>query len=126
MGAPSGHVGTAKVLKLSRWRIAAAAAVLASLLFFAVRLAPYYYRNYRFQQYVEEMTQRESSLRQSDDVLRTLLTEKAAALDLPVKANNVLVKRSPGGLRIDIRYVVRVNLPVYTVDLHFYPGAGAR
>ena len=32
----------------------------------------------------------------------------------------------PEGLRIDVRYVVRVDLPVYTVDLHFHPGAGAR
>jgi len=25
-----------------------------------------------------------------------------------------------------VRYSVRVNLPLYTVDLHFYPGAGSQ
>jgi hypothetical protein len=25
-----------------------------------------------------------------------------------------------------VRYFVRVSLPGYTVDLHFYPGAGSR
>jgi hypothetical protein len=29
-------------------------------------------------------------------------------------------------VRIDVRYFVRVTLPGYTVDLHFYPGAGSR
>jgi len=38
----------------------------------------------------------------------------------------VQIVRSQGGLRIDVRYFVRVTLPGYTVDLHFYPGAGSR
>jgi len=113
-------------VKPSRWRIATAAAVLAALVFFAVRLAPYYVRNYRFQQYIESVAQASGVASKSDDLLRTLMVEKAADLDLPVKADNVQVKRTPDGLRIDIRYVVRVDLPVYTVDLHFYPGAGVR
>jgi hypothetical protein len=29
-------------------------------------------------------------------------------------------------MRIDVRYQVRVDLPGYTVNLHFYPGAGSR
>jgi hypothetical protein len=38
----------------------------------------------------------------------------------------VHIDRSADGLRIDVRYFVRVTLPFYTVDLHFYPGAGSR
>jgi hypothetical protein len=30
------------------------------------------------------------------------------------------------GTRIDVRYNARVDLPLYTVDLHFYPGAGSK
>jgi hypothetical protein len=52
--------------------------------------------------------------------------EKAAFLGLPVKAENVLIKRSTDSIRIDVRYFVRVDFPIYTVDLHFYPGAGSR
>jgi hypothetical protein len=29
-------------------------------------------------------------------------------------------------VHIEVRYAVRVDLPFYTVDLHFYPGAGSR
>ena len=49
--------------------------------------------------------------------------EKAAALGLPIKADNVHIKRSGDSTRIDVRYIVRVDFPLYTVDLHFYPGS---
>jgi hypothetical protein len=111
---------------LPRWRVAAGLAVLGVLLYFAVLLAPLYVRNYELQQYVSEITRRVENTQKSDDLLRTWVVEEAAALALPVKANNVHIKRSPAGLRIDVRYVVRVGLPVYTVDLHFRPGAGVR
>jgi hypothetical protein len=52
--------------------------------------------------------------------------KRAGELDLPVKADNVQIDRLGDGLRIDVRYFVRVSLPFYTVDLHFYPGAGSR
>jgi hypothetical protein len=52
--------------------------------------------------------------------------DKARALDLPVQPGNVQIVRREGTVRIDVRYIVRVDLPGYTVDLHFYPGAGSR
>jgi hypothetical protein len=66
------------------------------------------------------------SRNQTDDALRQNVLHKARELDLPVRPDNVRIIRSPEGLRIDVRYFVRVTLPGYTVDLHFYPGAGSR
>jgi hypothetical protein len=40
-----------------------------------------------------------------------------------VRADDVRIKRSPEGLQIEVRYAVRVDLPGYTVNLHFFPGA---
>ncbi len=54
--------------------------------------------------------------------LRATVVDKANALNLPVKADNVHIDHLPEGIRIDVRYFVRVSLPGYTVDLHFYPG----
>ena len=54
------------------------------------------------------------------------MVAKANALNLPVTDDNVHIEHLPEGLRIDVRYFVRVTLPGYTVDLHFYPGAGSR
>ena len=113
-------------MTVSRWRLAAGAAVLAALVLVGIRLIPIYIRNIELQQFVEEVTHRAATPTSSDDVLRTWVLDKAADLDLPVKATNVQIERSADSVRIDVRYVVRVDLPLYTVDLHFYPGAGSR
>ena len=111
---------------VSRWRMVAAAAVLTALLAFTAMFAPIYYRNLELQNYVSGVAQRVEIQTNSDDVLRTWVLDKAHALDLPVKEDNVHVIRSKEGVRIDVRYFVRVDLPGYTVDLHFYPGAGSQ
>ena len=111
---------------VSRWRMVAAAAVLTALLAFTAMFAPIYYRNLELQNYVSGVAQRVENQTNSDDVLRTWVLDKAHALDLPVKEDNVHVIRSKEGVRIDVRYFVRVDLPGYTVDLHFYPGAGSQ
>ena len=109
-----------------RWRIAAAVLVLAALLGFGILFAPTYLGNLKLQSYVAEITRRVDSRNSADDALRQEVVKRAQELDLPVKADNVHIIRINGGLRIDVRYFVRVTLPGYTVDLHFYPGAGSR
>jgi hypothetical protein len=109
-----------------RWRIAAAIAVLGALLGFGILFAPIYAGNLKLQSYVAEITHRVDSQNQPDETLRQNVLKRAHELDLPVKADNVQIMHSPDGLRIDVRYFVRVTLPGYTVDLHFYPGAGSR
>jgi len=107
-----------------KWRIAAGVLVLAALAAFGVVLTPLYYHNYLFQHFVSEAAQRVENKTKSDELLREWIVDKASALDLPVKAADVHIKRSDAGLRIDVIYAVRVDLPGYTVKLHFYPGAG--
>jgi hypothetical protein len=107
-----------------KWRIALGALVLAALVLFGVVLVPLYYRNYQFQEFVSAAAQRVENHTKPDDLLREWVVEKAASLDLPVKADNVHIQRSADGLRIEVRYAVRVDFPGYTVNLHFYPRAG--
>jgi hypothetical protein len=114
------------VSRVPRWRIAAAAVVLAALLALTARFAPIYFHNLELQNFVSGVAERVENRTNSDDVLRTWVLDKAHALDLPVKEDNVQVIRSRERVRIDVRYFVRVTLPGYTVDLHFYPGAGSR
>jgi hypothetical protein len=114
------------VNRLPRWRIAAAAVILAGLVALLALFAPIYYHNLRLQSYVSDLTQNVANAQKSDDLLRTLVLDKAQELDLPVTAENVHIQRAADGLHIDVRYFVRVDLPGYTVDLHFYPGAGSR
>jgi hypothetical protein len=110
----------------TRLRQVAGVAVLAVLVILGIRLIPIYLHNRELQQFVEDVTQRASAPTSSDDVLRSWILSKAADLELPVVAGNVHIERTAKSVRIDVRYVVRVDLPLYTVDLHFYPGAGSR
>jgi hypothetical protein len=108
------------------WRVAAAVAVLAGLLFLIAVFAPIYVHNLELQNFVTEIAARPDTASKSDDLLRTLVLDKAHILHLPVRNDNVKIEHASEGMRIDVRYFVRVDLPGYTVDLHFYPGAGAR
>ena len=111
---------------MNRLRIAAALLILVILAVLGARLLPLYLENMRLQSYVEGIAQDAENRTRPDDMLRVAVLEKAALLGLPVKADNVHIKRSSDTVRIDVRYIVRVDLPLYTVDLHFYPGAGSR
>jgi len=114
------------VNRLPRWRIAAAVLILGGLVSFLALFAPIYFRNMELQKYVSGLTHSVENTQKSDDLLRTWVLDKAHQLDLPVAEDNVHILRSADGVHIDVRYFVRVDLPGYTVDLHFYPGAGSR
>ena len=83
--------------------------------------APIYVDNLKLQTYVEEITRRVDMQNQPDEALRQNVLNKARELDLPVKADNVHIIRSPEGLRIDVRYFVRVTLPGLVSGMGF-PG----
>lgn len=109
------------------WRKAAGIAVLAAMAFFLAVFTPIYVHNFQLRNYVESLTQSVANRGAADDLLRTEVVEKAHQLDLrSVTADDVHVIRSANGMRIEVRYRVPVDLPGYTVMLHFYPGAGSR
>ena len=113
-------------MKVPRWRIALAVLVLVALAGFGALFAPIYVHNLQLQGYVADLTHSADAARQPDQALRDKVLKKAVELELPIKADNVHIDHSQAGVRIDVRYFVRVTLPFYTVDLHFYPGAGSR
>lgn len=112
--------------QVPRWRIAAALVIVAGLVYFLVLFAPIYFRNQQLQRYVSDLTHSVDAGSRPDAALRETVLDKARELNLPVAADNVHVLRTADGVQIDVRYFVRVSMPGYTVDLHFYPGAGSR
>lgn len=108
------------------WRVAAGIVVLAGLLILIAVFAPIYLHNMELQSFVADIAARPDTASKSDDLLRTWVLDRAHDLQLPVRSDNVKIQHAPQGMRIDVRYFVRVDLPGYTVDLHFYPGAGSR
>ena len=114
--------------RVAPWRIAAAGLILAAMLALLVRLTPIYFHNMELQGYVGRLTHSVENLTRSDEVLRAMVLNEASRLSLPVAANDVHVSRSALGAveRIDIRYFVHVNLPGYSVSLHFHPASASR
>jgi hypothetical protein len=114
------------VNRLAWWRIAAAIFILAGLVFFLAMFAPIYFRNLQLRNYVSDLTHSVETQTISDDLVRTRIAAKAHDLNLPVAEDNVHILHAPGRTDVQVRYFVRVNLPGYTVDLHFNPGATTR
>lgn len=112
--------------RVSGWRIAAAVVIVAGLIFFAAMFLPIYFHNLQLQNFVADVAARPDTPSKSDDLLRSWVVDKAHDLDLPIKRDNVRIMHSSAGTRIEVRYLVPVNFPGYTVNLHFYPGAGSR
>jgi hypothetical protein len=105
------------------WRIAAGVALLFLLVLLAVRLLPSYLLNLELQRAVAEIVQRPETATRLDDMLRAEIVNRAAGLGLPVRLGDVGVKRSDRRIEIEVLYEVPVELPLYTVDLHFRPRA---
>jgi hypothetical protein len=93
--------------------------ILAGLAFFAILLAPIYFHNFQLQNFVAGITKDARNQSQPDNVLRTLVIDRARQLDLPVPPDSVQISHSSEGVHIEVRYFVRVSFPGYTVDLHF-------
>ncbi len=109
-----------------RWRVFAGIAVLVSMLALLGIFTPIYLHNLQLQSYVASLTQDVGGPPKSDAELQALVLQKAHSLGLPVSEDNVHIIRSAGSVRIDVRYLVPVQFPGYSVNLHFYPGAGSR
>ena len=105
--------------RIAVWRVAAAIGILAGLAFFTILFAPIYFHNLLLQNFVAGVANNAQNQSQADAVLRNSVLERARQLELPVQPENVQIYRSSEGVRIDVRYFVRVSFPGYTVDLHF-------
>lgn len=107
-------------MKLSSRQVAGIA-VLLLLAGVAIALLPPYVRNIEFQRYLDSAVERV----QPPELLQASVVDKAAQMGLPVRAGDVHATRNGNRMSVDIVYVVRVDLPLYTVDLHFHPSASS-
>jgi hypothetical protein len=110
-------------MKPGAWRIGAGVAVLLVMLLLAARLLPPYVRNLRFQTALTGVLQRATDSAGSDETVFKGVLEQAARLGLRVEAGDVRVRRAQGRLQVEVFYRVPVDLPLFTVDLHFRPRA---
>ena len=92
----------------------------AGLIYVLAMLMPPYFQNSKFQQYLEEEVSRSAT----PAILRTDIANRAAQMGLPLRGDDVRITPKGGnGLRVDVVYINRVDLKLYSVDLHFHPSA---
>ena len=99
--------------RLPSWRIAAGLVVLGVLVAIGGVLAPVYLHNFQLEKLL-----REAALH-SEDETRQMILDRGRSLGLDISPNQLQIRRLPGTGRFAVRYAVRVNLSVYTVELHF-------
>ena len=109
-----------------RARAAAGVAVLAALAGFGILLIPHYLDNFEFQRQLEQISRDPANLSRPAELVRVHVVQRASQLGLPVGMDQVMVAPAEGRTRVEVRYFVRVDLPMYKVDLHFRPSAGGR
>jgi hypothetical protein len=102
----------------------AGVAVLCILLALGVLLIPPYAANWRLQSYVNDLVDDPATSQQPAEAVRTRVLNRAAGLGLPLHGEDVHIVVSPGAVKIDVLYIVHVDVVGYTVDLHFRPTAG--
>ena len=105
-------------------RTIAGIAVLLLLAVIALWLMPPYFENFRLQQYVNDLAADAGTASQPPEAIRANIVKKAAALGLPVQDADVHVMHTESTFRIQVLYLVHVDLLGYSVDLHFRPAAG--
>jgi hypothetical protein len=105
------------------WRVAAGIGVLVLMAAIGILLVPPYIENWKLQSFINQIAQDPATAQKTPEIVRANVVDKAASLGLPVHTDDVRVTRSGDALKIEVLYIVRIDLPIYTVDLHFRPAA---
>ncbi len=106
-------------------RLIAGCAVLLILVVLGVLLTPPYASNWRLQSYINDLADDPATVKTSVQTVRTEVLNRAAGLGLPVHSDDVRVEVAQGAVKIDVLYIIHVDLAGYTIDLHFRPAAGS-
>jgi hypothetical protein len=105
-------------------RLIGAIVVLIILATVAVFLIPPYASNWRLQSYINDLADDPATAKRPLGAVRSDVLNEAASLGLPLQTDNVHIDRTETSVKIDVLYIVHVDLAGYTIDLHFRPAAG--
>jgi len=89
-----------------------------------LRLVPPYIKNLQFQQYLNAFVADPRNTTLPIEQVCDQLVAKAASLGIALAPQDVHISRVDSEFKIEMLYLVRVDLKAYTVDLHFRPKAG--
>jgi hypothetical protein len=105
-------------------RTIAGVGVLVILVAIGVVLVPPYIENWKLQRYVNELVEDPGTAALPPEIIRGKIVSRARNLGLPVQDSDVQIARVQDAVRINVLYLVHVDVAGYSVDLHFRPSAG--
>lgn len=105
-------------------RIIAGIAVIVVLLVVAGFLVVPYVENWRLQSYINDLADDPTVSKRPIGAIRSDVLNEAATLGVPVHSEDVQVETTESGIKIDVLYIVHVDIFGYSIDLHFRPAAG--
>jgi hypothetical protein len=93
--------------------------VIAGAFYYAWNMVPPYFRNYQFQDDLDDICRVATYAMRSDDEIRQAVISKAKAREIMLKDDQVTVTRIAGGVAIRVRYRVHVDMMVHPTDIDF-------
>jgi hypothetical protein len=98
-------------------------AILAFVIYSAVKLIPIYVAEYQLSDKMQEQARFAVVNRYSEEQIRDNIFKVVQELEIPVKREAIMVTSSNAIVKISMEYTVPVDLLFYKTDLHFSPSS---
>jgi hypothetical protein len=98
-------------------------AIFLAFIYVCVEFVPPFFKNYQFQDYLDDEARRTSYTPLTEDAIRSEVLKEAKGDDLPVSAEQIHIVRGQNLVQIDVQYTVHVDLLFFPQDLHFNPAS---
>jgi hypothetical protein len=104
---------------MERLKILIIVLVFAGGIYYVWNIVPPYFHNYEFQDGLDDIVRRASYVNITEDDLKQAVLNKAKAMDIAVKEDQIAVIKGNTGWTISVHYRVHVDMLVHPVDLDF-------
>ncbi|HTC92607.1 MAG TPA: hypothetical protein VK699_04025 [Terriglobales bacterium] len=98
--------------------------ILVAFVYVCFQMLPPLFKNYQFQDYLDDEARRTSYTTLSEDAIRNEVLKEARGDELPITADQVHIVRGQNLVQITVNYTVHVDLPFFPQDLHFSASSG--
>jgi hypothetical protein len=112
-------IASAEPVSLPLWRLILGIGVLGAFVAIIGFLTPVYWDDLMLHRYVVSLETAPNAATVPDETLRSEVLDRARGLNLPVRSSDIRIAHTGSKPKIEMRYVVEINLVAYPVDLHF-------
>ena len=94
-------------------------AIFLVVMYLIWNLAPPFFHNYQFQDFVETQARNSTYTNQTAEDIKALVLKEAHNDSIPITPEQVMVARDPNNVSINVNYSVHVDLPFFPQDFNF-------